>query len=66
LEDRLFSEWDTVGYEVRVAGSRLNSKAIPDFIRASSLAEREELLVKQGRTYFLLEKKESRKVSPPG
>ena len=66
LEDRLLYEWDTVGYEVRVAGSRLNSKAIPDFIRASSLAEREELLVKQGRTYFLLEKKESRKVSPPG
>ena len=66
LEDRLLSEWDTVGYEMRVAGSRLNSKAIPDFIRASSLAEREELLVKQGRTYFLLEKKESRKVSPPG
>lgn len=57
LEDRLLSELDTVGYKVRLVSSHLDSKAIPDFIRASSLAEREELLVKQGIAYFLLEKK---------
>ena len=57
LEDRLLSEWDTVGFEVHVASTHLDSKAIPDFIRASSLAEREELRIKQGRSYFLLEKK---------
>ena len=57
LEDRLLSEWDTVGYEVHVASTHLDSKAIPDFIRASSSVEREELRIKQGRAYFLLEKK---------
>lgn len=57
LEDRLLSELDTVGYEVRLVSSHLDSKAIPDFIRARSLAEREKLLVKQGIAYFLLEKK---------
>jgi len=40
-----------------VASIHLDSKAIPDFLRASSSVEREELRVKQGRTYFLLEKK---------
>jgi hypothetical protein len=57
LEDRLLSEWDTVGYEVRVASTHLDSKAIPDFLRASSTAAREELRVKQGIRYFLLQKK---------
>ena len=57
MEDRLLSEWDTVGYRVLIASTHLDSKAIPDFIRASSSAEREELRVKQGRSYFLLEKK---------
>ncbi len=57
LEDRLLSEWDTLGYDVQVASTDLDSKAIPDFLRASSSVEREELRVKQGRTYFLLEKK---------
>ena len=57
LEDRLLSEWDTLGYDVHVASIHLDSKAIPDFLRASSSVEREELRVKQGRTYFLLEKK---------
>jgi hypothetical protein len=57
LEDRLLSEWDTVGYEVRVASTHLDSKAIPDFLRASSTAAREELRVKQGKSYFLLQKK---------
>jgi hypothetical protein len=57
LEDRLLSEWDTVGYEVHVASTYLDSKAIPDFIRASSSAEREELRIYQGRSYFFLEKK---------
>jgi hypothetical protein len=57
LEDRLLSEWDTLGYNVQVASSDLDSKAIPDFLLASSSAEREKLRVEQGRTYFLLEKK---------
>jgi 4-amino-4-deoxy-L-arabinose transferase-like glycosyltransferase len=57
LEDRLLAEWDTVGYVVRVAGTRLDSKAIPDFIQASSVAEREILREEQGSAYFLLEKK---------
>ena len=57
LEDRLLSEWDTVGYEVRVASTHLDSKAIPDFLRASSTAAREELRLKQGKSYFLLQKK---------
>ena len=57
LEDRLLSEWDTVGYEVRVASTHLDSKVIPDFLRASSTAAREELRVKQGIRYFLLQKK---------
>jgi hypothetical protein len=35
----------------------LDSKAIPDFLRASSIAAREELRVKQTRRYFLLQKK---------
>jgi 4-amino-4-deoxy-L-arabinose transferase-like glycosyltransferase len=57
LEDRLLSEWDTLGYNVQVASTDLDSKAIPDFLLASSSAEREKLRVEQGRTYFLLEKK---------
>jgi hypothetical protein len=57
LEDRLLSEWDTVGYEVHVASTHLDSKAIPDFLRASSTAAREELQVKQGKRYFFLQKK---------
>lgn len=57
LEDRLLSEWDTLGYVVRVASTNLDSKAIPDFIRARSSAVREELWVKQGRSYYLLQKK---------
>jgi hypothetical protein len=57
LEDRLLSEWDTVGYEVRVASTHLDSKAIPDFLRASSTAAREELRVKQGKRYYFLQKK---------
>jgi 4-amino-4-deoxy-L-arabinose transferase-like glycosyltransferase len=57
LEDRLLSEWDTVGYEVRVASTHLDSKAIPDFLRASSSAAREELRVKQGKRYYFLQKK---------
>jgi hypothetical protein len=57
LEDRLLSEWDTVGYEVRVASTHLDSKAIPDFLRASSTTAREELRAKQGKNYFLLRKK---------
>jgi len=57
LEDRLLSEWDTVGYEVRVASTHLDSKAIPDFLRARSTTAREELRVKQGIRYFLLQKK---------
>jgi hypothetical protein len=56
LEDRLLSEWDTVGNSVQVASTHLNSKAIPDFIRASSSAAREELWVKQGRSYYFLQK----------
>jgi hypothetical protein len=42
---------------VRVASTHLDSKAIPDFLRASSTAAREELRVKQGIRYFLLQKK---------
>ena len=57
LEDRLLSEWDTVGYRVHVASTHLDSKAIPDFIRASSTAAREELRVKQGKSYYFLQKK---------
>jgi hypothetical protein len=57
LEDRLLSEWDTLGYNVQLASTDLESKAIPDFLLASSSAEREKLRVEQGRTYFLLEKK---------
>ncbi len=57
LEDRLLSEWDTVGYEVRVASTHLDSKAIPDFLRASSTAAREELRVKQGKSYYFLQNK---------
>jgi len=57
MEDRLLSEWDTVGYRVQVTSTHLDSKAIPDFIRASSSAEREDLWVKQGRSYYFLQKK---------
>jgi len=57
LEDRLLSVWDTLGYNVQVASTDLDSKAIPDFLLASSSVEREKPRVKQGRTYFLLEKK---------
>ena len=57
LEDRLLSKWDTVGYEVRAACTQLDSKAIPDLLRASSTAVREELRVKEGRNYYLLQKK---------
>ena len=57
LEDRLLSEWDTLGYKVYVASTHLDSKAIPDILRASSSAERDKLREEQGRTYFLLEKK---------
>jgi hypothetical protein len=57
LEDRLLSEWDTVGYEVRVASTHLDSKAIPDFLRASSTTAREEHREKQSRRYFFLQKK---------
>jgi 4-amino-4-deoxy-L-arabinose transferase-like glycosyltransferase len=57
LEDRLLSEWDTLGYEVRVASTHLDSKAIPDLLLARSSAAREELREEQGRRYYLLEKK---------
>jgi len=57
LEDRLLAEWDTVGYVVRVAGTRLDSKAIPDFIQARSVAEREKLREEQGKGYYFLQKK---------
>ena len=57
LEDRFLSEWDTLGYNVQVASTDLDSKAIPDFLFAGSSAEREKLRVMQRRTYFLLEKK---------
>ena len=57
LEDRLLSEWDTLGYTVQMASINLDPKAIPDFLLASSLAERKELQIKQGRSYFLLKKK---------
>lgn len=57
LEDRLLSEWDTLGCRVSVASTHLDSKAIPDFIRASSSAAREDLWVKQGRRYYFLQKK---------
>ena len=57
LEDRLLSEWDAVDYMVQVASIHLDSKAIPDFLRASSVAEREKLRKAQSKIYFLLEKK---------
>jgi 4-amino-4-deoxy-L-arabinose transferase-like glycosyltransferase len=57
LEDRLLSEWDTLGYKVYVASTHLDSKAIPDFLRASSSAELKKLREEQARTYFFLEKK---------
>ncbi len=57
LEDRLLSDWDTVGYEVRVASIHMDSKAIPDLLLARSSAEREQLRVEQVRRYYLLEKK---------
>jgi hypothetical protein len=56
LEYRLLSEWDTVGYSVHVASTHLDSKAIPDFIRASSSAEREKLREEQGKRYYFLQK----------
>jgi hypothetical protein len=46
---------DAVGFEVLVASTHLDSKAIPDFVRASSSAAREELWVKQGRSYCFLQ-----------
>jgi 4-amino-4-deoxy-L-arabinose transferase-like glycosyltransferase len=57
LEDRLLSEWDTLGYEVRVASTHLDSKAIPELLLARSSAAREKLREEQGRRYYLLEKK---------
>ena len=57
LEDRLLSEWDTVGYKVRVASTHLDSKAIPELLLARSSAAREKLREEQGRRYYLLEKK---------
>jgi hypothetical protein len=57
LEDRLLSEWDMLGYEVRVASTHLDSKAIPDLLLARSSAAREKLREEQGRRYYLLEKK---------
>lgn len=57
LEDRLLSEWDTLGYTVQVASTDLDSKAIPDFLQASSLAERNKLREEQGEMYYFLQKK---------
>ncbi|MBM3426628.1 MAG: phospholipid carrier-dependent glycosyltransferase [Bacteroidetes bacterium] len=57
LEDRLLSEWDTLGYTVQVASTDLASKAIPDFISASSSAERDKLREEQERRYYFLQKK---------
>jgi hypothetical protein len=57
LEDRLLSEWDTLGYTVQVASTDLDSKAIPDFLLASSLAERDKLREEQGKRYYFLQKK---------
>jgi len=47
---------DAVGFEVLVASTHLDSKAIPDFVRASSSAEREELREEQGKRYYFLQK----------
>jgi hypothetical protein len=57
LEDRLLSEWDTLGYEVHVASTHLDSKAIPVFLRASSSVERDKLREEQGKRYYFLQKK---------
>ena len=57
LEDRLLSEWDTVGYEVRVASTQLDSKAIPELLLARSSAAREKLREEQGKRYYFLQKK---------
>jgi hypothetical protein len=56
LEDRLLSEWDTVGYSVHVASAHWDSKAIPDFIWVSSSVDREELREEQGKRYYFLQK----------
>jgi 4-amino-4-deoxy-L-arabinose transferase-like glycosyltransferase len=57
LEDRLLVDWDTLGYEVHVASTHLNSKAIPDFLKASSSAERKKIREEQGKRYYFLQKK---------
>ena len=66
LEDRLLSEMDAVGFEVLVASTHLDSKAIPDFVRASSSAKREKLREEQGKRYYFLQKKINPKESPSG
>lgn len=57
LEDRLLSEWDTLGYTVQLASTDLDSKAIPDFLLAGSSAERDKLREEQGKRYYFLQKK---------
>jgi 4-amino-4-deoxy-L-arabinose transferase-like glycosyltransferase len=57
VEDRLLSDWDTAGYTVTVASNHLDGKSLPDLLRARTIAERERLWEKQGRRYYLLQKK---------
>jgi hypothetical protein len=57
IEDRLLSDWDTVGYTVTVASNHLDGKSLPDLLRTRTIAERERLWEKQGRRYYLLQKK---------
>jgi 4-amino-4-deoxy-L-arabinose transferase-like glycosyltransferase len=57
VEDRLLSGWDTAGYTVTVASNHLDGKSLPDLLRARTIAERERLWEKQGRRYYLLQKK---------
>jgi hypothetical protein len=57
LEDRLLSDWDTVGYTVTLASNHLDGKSLPDLLRTRTIADRERLWEKQGRRYYLLQKK---------
>ena len=57
LEDRLLSDWDTVGYTVTEVSKHLDGKSLPDLLWTRTIADRERLWEKQGRRYYLLQKK---------
>ncbi len=57
LEDKLLTELDTTGYEVKVASINWDSKGIPDLLMTAGTPEFDSLLTQNGKKYYWLRRK---------